>query len=80
METVEVSEQYQITLPSGTRRELGIEAGDRLMAVVQGGMLLLMPQPRDYVQAMAGLHREVWQGIDTTAYLREERGLWASQD
>jgi AbrB family looped-hinge helix DNA binding protein len=77
-ETVKVSSRYQIALPSRARRELGIEAGDRLMVVVQDGMLILLPQPTDYVSYMAGLHREIWQGIDTTAYLNEERAAWTT--
>lgn len=77
-ETVKVSGRYQISLPSRARRELGIEAGDRLMVVVQDGMLILLPQPQDFVSYMAGLHREVWQGIDTTAYLNEERASWTT--
>jgi hypothetical protein len=35
-----------------------------------------MPEPQDYVQAMRGLHKEVWQGVDRTVYLDEERALW----
>lgn len=75
-DSVKVSGRYQISLPSRARRALGIEAGDRLMVVVQDGMIILLPQPEDYVAYMAGLHREVWQGLDTTAYLHEERAAW----
>lgn len=79
-ETVKVSGRYQISLPSRARRELGIDAGDRLMVVVQDGMLILLPQPQDFVNSMAGLHREIWEGIDTTAYLNEERATWTTSD
>lgn len=79
-ETVKVSGRYQISLPSRARRELGIDAGDRLMVVVQDGLLILLPQPEDYASYMAGLHREIWEGIDTTAYLNEERATWTTSD
>jgi AbrB family looped-hinge helix DNA binding protein len=79
-ETVKVSGRYQISLPSHARRQLGIEAGDRLLVVVQDGMLILLPQPEDFVSYMAGLHREVWQGIDVPAYLNEERAAWPTSD
>lgn len=46
------------------------------MVVVQDGMLILIPQSDDLVAGMAGLHGEIWQGIDTTAYLQEERAAW----
>lgn len=77
METVKVSGRYQISLPSRARRSLGIEAGDRLIVVVQDGLLILLPQPEDYVGYLSGLHREVWDGIDTTTYLNEERATWS---
>jgi prevent-host-death family protein len=30
----------------------------------------------DHTAHLAGLHREVWDGIDTDAYLEEEREAW----
>ncbi len=35
-----------------------------------------LPQSEDYVSQLAGLHKEVWQGIDTDAYLKQERDAW----
>lgn len=74
--TVKVSPRYQISLPSRARQELKIQAGDRLLVDIQDGMLILLPQPADYVHYLAGLHREIWQDIDTTVYLNEEREAW----
>jgi AbrB family looped-hinge helix DNA binding protein len=79
-ETVKVSGRYQISLPSHARHALGIEAGDRLLVVVQDGMLILLPRPDDFAGYLAGLHREVWQGVDTTTYLNEERARWSISD
>lgn len=74
--SVKVSGRYQIALPSIARRRLNIQAGDRLLVDIQDGLLILVPQPEDYVAHMAGLHREVWEGLDTTRYLNEERDAW----
>ena len=74
--TVKVSGRYQISLPSRARQELHIEAGDRLLVDIQDGLLILLPQPVNYVAELAGLHQEVWQGIDAAAYLNEERSSW----
>jgi len=74
--SVKVSERYQIALPSAARRQLNIKAGDRLLVDIQDGVLVLIPQPEDYVQAMAGLHQEIWKGVNTTKYLQEERTAW----
>ena len=73
---VKVSSRYQIAVPRIARERLKIERGDRLIVDIQDGLLILIPQPEDYAARMAGLHREVWQGLDTTAYLREEREAW----
>lgn len=74
--SVKVSPRNQISLPSRARRELNIQPGDRLLVDIQDGMIILMPQPNDYVNHMAGLYQEIWQGIDTTKYLNEEREAW----
>lgn len=30
----------------------------------------------NYTARLAGLHQEVWEGIDTDAYLQQERDAW----
>ena len=71
--TVKVSKRYQIAVPSLVRRRLNIESGDELLINVQGSIALIMPKPTDYARGTVGLHREVWAGLDTDAYIREER-------
>jgi AbrB family looped-hinge helix DNA binding protein len=73
---VKVSSRYQISLPSAARQQLEIEAGDHLLVDVQDGVIVLIPQPDDYVTHMAGLHREIWNGINSDDYLSEERDAW----
>jgi len=71
--TVKVSNRCQIELPSAVRKKLNIQAGDRLLVDVQDGMIILLLEPKDYVEHLAGLHKEIWQGVDTTEYLEQER-------
>lgn len=33
----------------------------------------------DWLQWGAGLHSEIWKGLDTTAFLRQERENWDSK-
>lgn len=77
---VKVSSRFQIALPASVRRRLGIQAGDHLLVDVQDGVVILMPEPKDYAAAMAGLHREVWAGLDTMEYLDRERRAWLDSE
>lgn len=78
--SVKVNRRHQIRLPNHVQQELGIEPGDHLIVTVQDGLLILLPQPKGWVAGTRGLHREVWQGIDTTTYLIEEREAWSTAD
>lgn len=78
--TVKVSNRYQIALPSLARKELNIQAGDRLLVDIQDGMIILLPQPQDYVECLTGLHKDIWQNINTTSYLQQERDAWQTSN
>ena len=78
--SVTVSSRYQISVPRIARERLNIQSGDRLLVDVQDGLLILIPQPQDCVAHLAGLHREVWADLDTTAYLDEEREAWTTSE
>ena len=78
--SVKVSSRYQIAVPRIARERLNIQSGDRLLVDVQDGLLILLPQPWGYTTHLAGLHREVWTGLDTTAYLEEERDAWNASE
>ncbi len=68
-----VNGRYQITLPAAAQKTLGIKTGDRLLMDIQDGMIILAPQPQDYVEHMAGLHQGIWRDVDTAVYLAAER-------
>lgn len=76
--TVKVSKRYQIAVPSLARQLLSIKSGDRLLVDIQDGIMVLIPEPENYTKAMAGLHKEIWQGLDAQEYIHEERNAWAS--
>ena len=63
-------------LPSAARKQLDIQAGDRLLVDIQDGMIVLLPQPENYADKLTGLHRDIWQNTDTTTYLEQEREAW----
>lgn len=74
--SVKVSNRYQIALPSLARKQLNIQAGDRLLVDIQDGMIVLLPQPENYTDSLAGLHQDIWQGVDSDTYLEQERDAW----
>ena len=62
-------------------QQLNIQRGDRLLADVQDGMLILLPQPQNYTAQLQGLHREIWEGVDTNDNIKGEHAAWdASQN
>jgi AbrB family looped-hinge helix DNA binding protein len=79
--TVKVSSRHRISIPRVARERLKIRSGDRLLVDIQDGLLILVPCPQKTTAHLAGLHKDVWAGLDTSAYLREEREAWdGSQD
>jgi len=74
--TVKVSKRHQISVPSAVRKRLGIKEGDRLLVEVKGDMMILLREPSDYVDHLAGLHEEIWCDVDVDEYLEDERTAW----
>ena len=72
--SVKVSSRYQIAVPQKARKLLKIKSGDRLLVDVQDGMLILIPEPKNYTDRLAGLHREIWEKSE--GYIAGEREAW----
>lgn len=73
---VKVSSKHQIAVPADVRRRLDIDAGDYLLVEVQDGVIVLIPEPGDPVEALRGLGKEIWDGIDAQEYVDGEREGW----
>jgi antitoxin ChpS len=76
VQSVKVSDKFQIAVPAVARRQLGIKAGDRLLVDIRGNRIVLMREPEAHAEELAGLHREVWEGVDPIEYVRHERDAW----
>ena len=76
MITVKISKRNQIAVPREVRRRLKLKSGDRVVIDIQGGMAVMLAVPTNYTESLAGLHKEIWQDIDTDAYLQRERESW----
>ena len=75
---VKVNAKYQITIPKSVREKLKLKAGDRLLADVQDGMMILIPEPVSYAEKLQGLGREIWKSVDVNRYLAAERAAWTN--
>ena len=58
--------------------KLNIKAGDRLLVDVQGGIIVLIPQPKSYTNHLQGLHSEIWETVDIEKYINGERNAWTN--
>ncbi len=76
--TVKVSKRHQIAVPASARQQLHIQSGDRLLVDVQDGIIILVPQPEKYADALKGLHHEIWEDLDADKYISGERESWDS--
>jgi bifunctional DNA-binding transcriptional regulator/antitoxin component of YhaV-PrlF toxin-antitoxin module len=75
---VQVTDDFLVAVPDEALEKLKIERGDSLLVEVRDNTIVLMPEPRDYARRLRGLHRDVWEGVDTDEYLRREREAWES--
>ena len=67
-----LSSKNQIVVPREAREALGVHPGDKLLVVVRGNTVVILPRPLSWTKALRGLANEPYpQG-----YLNEERGSW----
>lgn len=73
--SVKISSNHRIVVPSAIRNELGLEAGDHLLAQVRDGVIVLVPRRGSALDQLQGLHCDIWDG-NVDAYLDAERDAW----
>jgi len=72
MSEVKLSSKNQIVIPREVRQALNLKAGDKLLAVVRGDTLILMPKPKKHSKAIRGIGK----GLYPENYLQKERESW----
>ena len=74
---VKLSERNQMVLPKIARQALGIEPGGRVLVVVQGQHVHLLPEPENWTDYIYGLGEDTWAALGGgERFLREERASW----
>jgi AbrB family looped-hinge helix DNA binding protein len=74
--TVRLGPKYQIVIPKQVRDVLELRPDDSLMFIMQGTTVILRARPASFTDAMLGLHKELWEGVDPDKWLEEERSSW----
>lgn len=74
---VKLSERNQMVLPKAAREALGIAPGGRVVVLVEGQTVRLLPEPENWSEYIYGLGAEVWASLGGgEQFLKEERSAW----
>jgi AbrB family looped-hinge helix DNA binding protein len=77
MLSVKVSTKHQIVVPSQARRELGIQAGDRLDVLVTDDSIVLRKRPARASDRLRGFAAgKGWYEPDPVTFVRRLREEW----
>ncbi|MCU1326250.1 MAG: putative Transcriptional regulator, AbrB family [Bryobacterales bacterium] len=68
-----LSSRNQIVVPKEAREALGVRAGDKLLMVVRGDTVVILPRPRSWTKALRGLATKPYP----ENYIDQERDSWA---
>lgn len=77
-EVVRLGRHCQMVLPVSIRKQLGVGEGDEVLVWVKDKAAVIVPKPKDPARHLWGLHREIWQDVNTDEYVRRERDSWES--
>jgi AbrB family looped-hinge helix DNA binding protein len=73
-----LSSKRQVTLPAAMARELGLEPGDKLIARLENGAIVMKAQPKDWLEYVTGgppgYYGRTKEEVD--AYIRDVRQGW----
>jgi len=69
MHEAKLSNKNQIVIPRAVRDVLGVKSGDRLLMVVRGATVILLPRPKRYSSAVSGIGK----GFYPDEHLEKER-------
>jgi len=73
VEEVTLSSKHQIVVPKGARKALGLKPGAKINVVVMGKTVVLLPKPKNPVEALRGAAKGLVYPPD---YLKHERESW----
>ena len=72
MAEAKLSSKNQIVIPREAREKLKLKAGDKLVIVLKGNMMMMFPKPKSWEAAIHGIAR----GLYPEDYIEKERQSW----
>lgn len=78
-EKAKLSSKYQIVIPKAARKYAQLQAGDELLVTGIDGNLILLKKPDSYTEYTAGLHQDIWKGIDPLKHVKSLRKKWSKR-
>jgi AbrB family looped-hinge helix DNA binding protein len=66
-----LSSKNQVVIPRDARKALRLKPGDKLLFVVRGNHLIMLPKPKSFAKAIRGLMESY-----PSDYLAKERESW----
>lgn len=75
---IRLGPRAQVVIPKKARLALGLAVGKAATLVVDGGIGILLGNPKEYGRRLRGLGKEIWQGRGAS-YLSKERNAWERQ-
>jgi AbrB family looped-hinge helix DNA binding protein len=76
LSTIKLTEDFQITIPSKVRRQLGLRAGDLVRFSVEGDRVVLHGVRGGWTESTRGLGAEMWRREGGAAAIERERDAW----
>ena len=77
VETVTVTSEGQITIPSRLRKELKIMKGEKLLVMREGNAIKMIPVPK--LSRMVGIDKELFKGRKPSREIEEMREEWTGE-
>ena len=81
MNKITLSSKNQIVIPKEAREKLNLKSGSKLIVYsIDKNRIIISKEPDDYVKALEGLGKEVWDELGgADKYIKEERASWGDR-
>ncbi|MDW7731497.1 MAG: AbrB/MazE/SpoVT family DNA-binding domain-containing protein [Methanolobus sp.] len=73
---VRLSSEHTITLPEELIKKMHFSTYDEILVHVKEDKLILSKKTGNYTDKLRGLHKEVWENVDSEEFLKKERQSW----